>query len=89
MPNIRLLDLNLTASDEYRDEEEGALSERGPWVVQTWQPAKEGGTPRVVLQSDDFTHDVALVINGDFRDTAQKVRYAQLLADRMNRMPKE
>lgn len=89
MPRINLLDLNLAASDEYRDDEEGALSEKGPWHVQTWCPEKEGSRPRVVLQSDDFCHDVALVITGDFRDTAQKVRYAQLLADRMNRMPKE
>jgi len=34
--------------------------------------------------SDDFTHDVVIVINGDFRDDDQKRRYAHALADELN-----
>lgn len=89
MPKLRLLDYDTTAQAVYEDQQSGALRERGPWMVDLWSPKTEGGPPRVVLQSDDFTHDVALEISGDFVDTAQKVRYAKLLADRMNRMPKE
>lgn len=53
--------------------------DKGPWVVQTW---KDG---RVVLMSDDFRHDVALVITGDFWDDDQKRGYAALLADKLNK----
>jgi hypothetical protein len=42
--------------------------DKGPWHVNQWSPKTEGGRPRVVLQSDDFTHDAALEISGDFGD---------------------
>lgn len=63
------------------------ISETGPWSVRTF--ADEAGKQKVVLQSEDFTHDVWLEVTGDFADLKQRVLYAAKLADRMNRMPKE
>jgi len=54
--------------------------DRGLWVVQQWAGSK------VVLQSDDFKHDVALEINGDFEELEQKREYATALARWMNWM---
>lgn len=59
----------------------------GPWIVGTWRAENPQGLQRVVLQSDDFTHDVALVVSGDFEDFDQKLAYAKRLAERMNEMP--
>ena len=52
----------------------------GPWFVNEWSNNK------VVLQSDDFTHDVALIVTGDFESHEQKLQYATKLAARMNQM---
>ena len=87
--HLAKVDLDPEGNAEYADEQDGALSETGPWSVGVWKSTTEGGRSRVVLQSDDFTHAVALEITGDFRDVSQKIRYANLLVDRMNRMPKE
>ena len=53
--------------------------DKGPWEVRTWSDG------RVVLMSDDFRHDVALVVTGDFWDDEQKRGYAALLADKLNK----
>jgi len=58
--------------------------DRGPWHVQVW---KVEGSRKVVLQSDDFAHDVALEISGDFACFEQRLEYAHKLAKRMNEMP--
>jgi hypothetical protein len=55
-----------------------AIPDRGPWMVTVWPGQK------VVLQSDDFTHDVALEISGDFGSHDEKRAYAKALADWMN-----
>lgn len=55
-----------------------APPDRGPWMVNTWPDG------RVVLQSDDFKHDVALIINGDFGSREDKQTYATALAAWMN-----
>ncbi|WP_157657819.1 hypothetical protein [Burkholderia ubonensis] len=47
-------------------------------MVNTWPDG------RVVLQSDDFKHDVALIINGDFGSREDKQAYASALAAWMN-----
>jgi hypothetical protein len=52
--------------------------DRGPWTAMEWP----GG--RVVIQSGDFTHDVALEVSGDFGDPAEKLAYATRLAGQMN-----
>lgn len=54
----------------------------GPWKVETWHCT----TGRViVLQSDDFHHDVALEITGDFATWEQRMGYAKWLADVLTR----
>lgn len=63
--------------------------ENGPWTVEEWSPRHKDGPKRVVLMSDDFCHDAALEISGDFYDHEQLLNYAQRLADRMNQMPPE
>lgn len=50
----------------------------GPWTAVRWRDG------RVVIESDDFTHDVALVVTGDFADIEQKISYAQMIAERLN-----
>lgn len=50
----------------------------GPWVVSASPDGK-----RVSLQSDDFTHDVALLVTGDFVE-GDKLRYGKELAEWMN-----
>jgi hypothetical protein len=87
MPRIRLNQLNIQPQEYEASEEELHISETGPWSVSVGK--SEAGTMKVCLQSDDFTHDVALYITGDFYDNAQRIEYAHRLADRMNRMPKE
>lgn len=52
--------------------------DKGPWVVNEWSDN------RVVLQSDDFEHDVALVVDGDFGSLQEKLAYAEFLAAWMN-----
>lgn len=52
--------------------------DNGPWMVNEWA---EG---RIVLQSDDFNHDVALHIDGDFADYSEKMDYARRLANWLN-----
>lgn len=58
--------------------------DEGPWTVEVWAETPEK-TPKVVIASDDFRHDVALIVTGDFWDIDQKKAYAQLLADKLNR----
>ena len=53
------------------------IKERGPWTdrhtsVQAW------------IESDDFTHDVRLYVNGDFESNDQRIAYAQEIARRLN-----
>ena len=51
----------------------------GPWSAR--ENAKE-----VYVESDDFKHDVALTVNGDFRNRAEKLKYAEWLAGRLNKV---
>ncbi|MBV2138545.1 MAG: hypothetical protein KUF79_17195 [Candidatus Thiodiazotropha sp. (ex Ctena orbiculata)] len=54
------------------------VSEKGPWDVEEW------GDGQVVIQSRDFTHDVALKVSGDFRLYEQKMAYAHAICKRLN-----
>ena len=53
-------------------------ADKGPWKVAV------RGNGEVVLESDDFVHDVVLVVEGDFERSAQAKEYAALLAHQMN-----
>lgn len=75
--------------EERRQHFYAASHENGPWMVDEWNPRTEGGHKRVVLQSDDFYHDAALEISGDFYDYEQKLDYARRLCARLNLMPPE
>jgi hypothetical protein len=39
---------------------------------------------RVYLQDDDFTHDARLYVNGDFENKEQEIKYASILARKLN-----
>lgn len=52
--------------------------DKGPWSVGTDPDGK------TFIQSDDFTHDVRLYVNGDFASEAQRIGYAKLIAQRLN-----
>lgn len=56
------------------------IQENGPWEVNEW------GKGRLVLQSDDFTHDVSLEISGDFASKEERLEYAEEIARRLNLM---
>jgi len=53
------------------------FSDKGPWSV----PDMTG----LVIESDDFTHDVILRIHGDFESDEQRYAYAHGLADVLNK----
>ena len=54
--------------------------DKGPWSVQVWEAGRV-----LVLQSDDFKHDVALEISGDFEDWEKRREYATWLANLLTR----
>ena len=39
---------------------------------------------KVYLENDDFTHDVRLYVNGDFENKEQEIKYASVLARKLN-----
>jgi hypothetical protein len=53
------------------------IQERGPWRAELRKR-------RALIYSDDFTHDVTLLVSGDFRDDAQRLAYANEIAHRLN-----
>lgn len=59
------------------------VCERGPWTVDDWRDG------RIAIQSQDFTHDVALELSGDFGDPELKRRHAQFICDKLNTSPPE
>lgn len=54
------------------------IEESGPWMAGV---ASDG---RVFVESDDFTHDVRLYVNGDFTGPEQKLEYAREIVKRLN-----
>ena len=52
--------------------------DKGPWA------AGKDGPGKVFVESDDVTHDVRLYVNGDFANDRDRMRYARLIADRLN-----
>ena len=39
---------------------------------------------QVFLETDDFTHDVRLYVNGDFESKDEEIKYASNLARKIN-----
>ncbi len=57
------------------------IVEKGPW--------KAGQEPSFVgcetyVESEDFTHDVRLIVDGDFEGHEQRFTYAEEIAKRLN-----
>jgi hypothetical protein len=52
--------------------------DKGPWK------AMQGNDSRWNVYSDDFTHDVSLMVNGDFGNVEDRKRYCEWLAARLN-----
>jgi hypothetical protein len=77
---IDALDVLSTAADLIRQMAEPP-TETGPWEVKVW-PDK-----RVVVDSDDFTHDVSLIVCGDFESDEQRMQYARMICERLNTAP--
>ena len=57
------------------------IEERGPWNARQQGDDHIKG---VFVESDDFTHDVRLYVNGDFTNTEQRFAYAEEIAKRLN-----
>ena len=55
------------------------IQEKGPWRVITSNEDKS-----ISIQSNDFTHDVMLIVDGDFKDFEQKLEYTGEIAKRLN-----
>lgn len=51
-----------------------------------WVDGLSEGDGKVYVESDDFTHDVRLYVDGDFADDDEKIRYAKWIAKRLNYM---
>ena len=52
--------------------------DNGPWTVRE-------NVEEVYVESGDFKHDVALTVNGDFRNRAERLRYTEWLVGRLNK----
>jgi hypothetical protein len=57
--------------------------ECGPWRARTYDDRRD-----VYVESNDFTHDALLIVRGDFKDHAEKLRYARMIARRLNKATK-
>lgn len=58
---------------------ETAITESGHWTAGRW--VEDG---RIFVQSDDFTHDALLYVDGDFASDFQRWEYACEIAKRLN-----
>lgn len=54
------------------------------WQVDIWQ-APGAETERIVIMSNNFEHDAALVLSGDFATRDDKIAYADMIAEKLNR----
>ena len=52
--------------------------DKGPWIV------VPDDSYAADITSDDFTHDVAIFISGDFEDTEQRAKYIEAFAATLN-----
>lgn len=58
------------------------IIEKGPWEAY-WEKYGDDYY-RAYVESEDFTHDAQLVVDGDFESRDQKFAYAQEIAKRLN-----
>jgi hypothetical protein len=62
----------------------GEPFDNGPWTYRT-DPKAETHVGRYFIESDDFSHDVRLYINGDFGSDEDRRAYGEALAATLNR----
>lgn len=55
------------------------IHETGNWSVGSTDKGKT-----VFIESNDFTHDVRLYVNGDFTGPDERLAYAEEIAQRLN-----
>lgn len=69
---------------------DNVIADEGPWQVDEWRPAPSDQDKRlrIVLQSHQFKHDVALIVTGDFGDMHERKAYAEALAHQLNESTK-
>lgn len=87
MPKINTHRYNLRPFNSYDpqfDDPPDGIMDRGPWHIDVWSPRDGSTSIRIVLQSDDFNHDAALEISGDFATQEQKMKYAEFIRDQLN-----
>src|SRR5690625_3225709 len=65
-----------------RQQRRGEPVDKGPWKAGVNRSDK-----RTFIESDDFTHDVRLYVDGDFADQDEKLAYALGIADQLNAAP--
>jgi hypothetical protein len=63
-------------------------SEEGPFTVNVVE-RDDPKYPEVRIESDDFTHDVSLIVVGDFWSREQKIDYAEMLSGWLTKSAKE
>lgn len=56
--------------------------DKGPWKTDVWNG-------KAVVVSDDFTHDVGLIVDGDFASKEQRMEYARFIAEQLNKALKK
>lgn len=80
---IDSLAVKLTAMTAERD---AALASPPPQATgaREWEARMSSDGKRVVLDSADFKHDAALILNGDFESPDQRMNYARGLAAKLN-----
>ena len=86
MPNVELTGAKPVgeasgSAQGYALEVDMQIEERGPWTARQQSDDHIKG---VFVESDDFTHDVRLYVNGDFASGEQKLAYAKEIAKRLN-----
>ena len=57
------------------------IVERGPWKAGA---DKSSGEYETFVESEDFTHDVRLIVDGDFEGDEEHFAYAEEIAKRLN-----
>ena len=55
------------------------MKDKGPW-----EAGADKNHERVFVQSEDFTHDVRLYVDGDFRNYEERIEYAREIARALN-----
>lgn len=56
------------------------VSEKGTWTARE----SLAGTGEILIESDDKKHSAVFFLYGAFSDNSQKLRYAKLIAKRLN-----